>query len=1091
MITPVFPHLFAFWVGDKSLMYIYNISKERIYPLNSDPSGLGRLGQKEEKMKINSAMRITGLLLTLVMLLGIIPVTAATSDSLPTMINVEIVGDILYFDAYENAKVYTFGIKNAGGYFDPLTDSSGKILKRQQINLKDFCVEHEIPSGTFDVRLCAMTDYGWRGGSDLTTFWRGQYTYVTDKPQLSKPKNVRLGAFDLSWDPVPNATKYSVVIHRMNSTTQLIDTTFRYETSNTNIDLREAYVPTTTEYSIYLTAFADGYFRSEEYAFANEKDKQWLEQNLSDKYIKNVKVSSDGILSWDAYPKAKAYKLYVGNKNTIISLDDLDSSNGRLSCDLNYYCTAFGCTASALNIGVNPYSDNTSNDGYSLGGITYVTYNFKGTTALTGEVSYSGDPRFGSTIYAHVSGTPSGAELIYEWQVHKNGYWVEIDSAANKNSLKISSADLVGEYIRVKVSAKSSRYQGSVCGASKLVAKLIPNKALDTPQLSYTVTKSGGKEYARIEIHNYKSDVEYVVTESAVTGSKFPTSQKITSKSFDKELSENAKIYYIYARYAETATSECSSYFVSGSIIVPAKGQSTGYAMDLIYPEYDTKTPKIYMKVGSTIKIKYQINPSGAISNLPKWNTTYSCVGVTNDTASKTLTIKANKVGNTFITAYKSSDGVTPWYYGSDYSNMGRSINVIVYDPSDLSSVPLIKTDLGTVELFIGDKYTVDLTELSKLPFVPDGVDKSKYKYSAYLLSKDNMTGMPYVGQTSKDGSCTISNAVISAVKEGEATVYVFAKTNSSTPVTADSYFAHFKVKVTKKPTAVLESISLIPKELTLRVGESSTLKATKNPVNASGTFKWSSGNTSVLKVDSNGKVTAVGKGKTNVTVELNGKKAVCSVEVLPAYCSKHTKVYSYANGNTHAWSCSVCGAYGSESHKSGAWNSNATQHFKYCEVNGCNCMISSSMAAHDFKTVIDKAATATAAGSKHEECKVCGYKKASAVIPSLGSTPADTTTPDDTTLPADSGDTPVTAPNDDTSSPDDTTSPDGTTSPEKPDDTAGSDDTRPGDEITKADTDEGSQQNSGGGAMIWIIIIAAVVVIAVVCTVVYLKKRK
>ena len=40
----------------------------------------------------------------------------------------------------------------------------------------------------------------------------------------------------------------------------------------------------------------------------------------------------------------------------------------------------------------------------------------------------------------------------------------------------------------------------------------------------------------------------------------------------------------------------------------------------------------------------------------------------------------------------------------------------------------------------------------------------------------------------------------------------------------------------------------------------------------------------------------------------------------------------------------------------------------------------------YSFKWVVDKEATATQKGSKHEECKVCGYKKAAVEIPATGS---------------------------------------------------------------------------------------------------------
>lgn len=43
------------------------------------------------------------------------------------------------------------------------------------------------------------------------------------------------------------------------------------------------------------------------------------------------------------------------------------------------------------------------------------------------------------------------------------------------------------------------------------------------------------------------------------------------------------------------------------------------------------------------------------------------------------------------------------------------------------------------------------------------------------------------------------------------------------------------------------------------------------------------------------------------------------------------------------------------------------------------------------FEWVIDKEATAAEAGSKHEECTVCGYAKAAVEIPATG----DTTSPE------------------------------------------------------------------------------------------------
>lgn len=61
-------------------------------------------------------------------------------------------------------------------------------------------------------------------------------------------------------------------------------------------------------------------------------------------------------------------------------------------------------------------------------------------------------------------------------------------------------------------------------------------------------------------------------------------------------------------------------------------------------------------------------------------------------------------------------------------------------------------------------------------------------------------------------------------------------------------------------------------------------------------------------------------------------------------------------------------------------WSSNADGHWHACTVDGCDAK--SDSAAHEFKWVVDKEATTTEKGSKHEECTVCGYKKAAVEIP-------------------------------------------------------------------------------------------------------------
>ena len=73
------------------------------------------------------------------------------------------------------------------------------------------------------------------------------------------------------------------------------------------------------------------------------------------------------------------------------------------------------------------------------------------------------------------------------------------------------------------------------------------------------------------------------------------------------------------------------------------------------------------------------------------------------------------------------------------------------------------------------------------------------------------------------------------------------------------------------------------------------------------------------------------------------------------------------ADGHTHN--------YGTE------WKYDETNHWHECE-----CGEKADITAHNFKWIVDRKATTAEKGSKHEECTVCGYKKAAVDIPKIDS---------------------------------------------------------------------------------------------------------
>lgn len=106
------------------------------------------------------------------------------------------------------------------------------------------------------------------------------------------------------------------------------------------------------------------------------------------------------------------------------------------------------------------------------------------------------------------------------------------------------------------------------------------------------------------------------------------------------------------------------------------------------------------------------------------------------------------------------------------------------------------------------------------------------------------------------------------------------------------------------------------------------------------------------------------------------------ATETEPVKCSVCEYIITPALGHTHDVDTAK-------------FESNETNHWNTCS----GCTEKHNTAAHTFEWKTDKEATATEKGSKHEECTVCGYKKAAVEIPATGTTteptnPSESTTP-------------------------------------------------------------------------------------------------
>ena len=213
----------------------------------------------------------------------------------------------------------------------------------------------------------------------------------------------------------------------------------------------------------------------------------------------------------------------------------------------------------------------------------------------------------------------------------------------------------------------------------------------------------------------------------------------------------------------------------------------------------------------------------------------------------------------------------------------------------------------------------------------------------------------------------------------------------------------------------------LVPANLTLSLGgnETAELTVSVEPADTTDKVVWSSDDAAVASV-SDGKVTAHKPGTAVITATAGSVSKSCTVTVVCSHSDMTETPAAPASckaaGNKQYWTCDDCGTvfasdkttvttvaeqtiakldhtggtatctkqavcvaceqpYGDlAQHQFGtAWTSDSAQHFHLCTV----CQTEKQdAAAHSFVWKVDREATETATGLKHEECSVCGLKR-------------------------------------------------------------------------------------------------------------------
>ena len=206
-----------------------------------------------------------------------------------------------------------------------------------------------------------------------------------------------------------------------------------------------------------------------------------------------------------------------------------------------------------------------------------------------------------------------------------------------------------------------------------------------------------------------------------------------------------------------------------------------------------------------------------------------------------------------------------------------------VYDPANPNGSILLTTPGGskvateeqipsiTIE---GDEPTIPVTGVS--------LDKNELTLTVGQTEKLTATVEPS-NATNKNVSWSSSDTAVATVASDGTVTAVGAGTATITVTTEDGGKTATCAVTVNAATVPVTGVSLNKSELALIVGQTEKLVATVEPSNATNkNVSWSSSDTAVATVASDGTVTAVGAGTATITVttEDGGKTATCAVTV-------------------------------------------------------------------------------------------------------------------------------------------------------------------------------------------------------------------
>lgn len=205
---------------------------------------------------------------------------------------------------------------------------------------------------------------------------------------------------------------------------------------------------------------------------------------------------------------------------------------------------------------------------------------------------------------------------------------------------------------------------------------------------------------------------------------------------------------------------------------------------------------------------------------------------------------------------------------------------------------------------------------------VPTGSTVNLTFYAAWTANTYTVTFDANGGSVSQTSAVTVAGKLTSLptpTYDGYDFLGWYTQKDGGDEVTTNTVFTKDTTIYAHWQNIPVTNLELNKDSLTLQEKGSDTLTAAVEPANATNkNVTWESSDTSIAKVDANGKVTAISAGSATITATAadgSGVSASCSVTVTHGnmvHTSKKVATCT-AEGNTEYWTCETCGKHFSD----------------------------------------------------------------------------------------------------------------------------------------------------------------------------------